>query len=201
MRRPARLAWFAAGAVVAVLAAAPPGRPRPGGPVTIPEIVAELAATGLAGEELVDATMATVARAFPVHTVWSLWESPRRALANGRGWSHQYNTVLRDVLRGLGFRARLVHAARVHGWPHPWFFASHAWVKVESAGRWRDACSSRTTNRLGDLGFTPVTDEMPYRSSTRCTVALGLAPFVVAGILRSRITGSPLPSWILHEAH
>lgn len=201
MKHPMRLAWLLVGTVVATVIAATPRASGTRPPATIEGLVAELTTTGLAGGPLADAATLAVCREFPVHTVWSLWEPPSLALANGRGWSHQYNTVLLKVLRGLGFRARLVHAARVRGWPHPWFFASHAWVKVEVDDRWRDACASRSGNRLGQVGFTPVTDVLPFRCSTRWTVPVGLAPFVVGGVLRAWLTGREIPDWIRHQHH
>lgn len=165
---------------------------------TIGDIAERLRAGGADGRELVDAAMAEVCAAFPYDSVWHLWETPAKALASGRGWSHQYNTILLRVLRLLGFEARLVHAARVRGWRRPWFFTSHTWVKVRLDGRWVDACASRTGNHVGDIGFVPVSDELPYRGSTRYTVPLALAPFVVAAVWRARLGGRDVPDWVYH---
>ena len=163
---------------------------------TVSGLVTQLQQSDLVGRQLADAAVVAVGREFPYHSVWHLWESPTTALANGRGWSHQYNTVLLEVLRGLGFEARGVHAARVRGWGNPWFFASHNWVKVKIDGRWLDACASRSWNRVGQVGFTPVTDELDYRSSTPYTVGLTLLPFVVIGVWRAWLTGRPVSPWI-----
>lgn len=159
-------------------------------------IVAQLRESGLGGRELVDAAVAAVNKGFGFHSVWHLWESPETALANGRGWSHQYNEVLADVLQALGLEVRRVHAARVRGWRHPWFFASHSWVKVNLDGRWLDACASRAGNRVGDVGFVPVSEEMAYRRSTPWTVALGLVPFITIGVWRAWLTGREVSPWI-----
>lgn len=165
-------------------------------PVTHESLLRGLRSTGLVGADLVDAAIAEVSAAFVFHSVWHLWESPAEALVRGRGWSHQYNTVLADVLEELGFRTRLVHAARVQGWRHPWFFASHTWVKVDIERGWLDACASRSTNRVGRVGFVPVSDELPFRSSTRWTVPLGLVPAVVGGVWRAWLTRRDVPAWI-----
>lgn len=188
------LATVAGAAVLGAVAMAPrpDGTPRPG----VADLVADLGSSGLAGRELAEAAIAAVADVFEYHSVWHLWEPPAVAMAHGRGWSHQYNSVLAHVLEGLGFRTRLVHAARVHGSGHPWFLASHAWVKVDVDGRWRDACASRSTNGLDRVWFVPVTDELPFRGSTRFTVPIGLLPFVTVAAWRSTLGGRPVPPWL-----
>lgn len=175
------------------------GAPRPGrsGPDrSLGGILARLRSSGLEGRELADAAIAAVNEGFPQHSVWHLWESPETALANGRGWSHQYNAILAQVLRALGFEVRRVHAARVRGWRHPWFYSSHSWVKVNLEGRWLDACASRSTNRLGEVGFVPVSEELAYRRSTPYTVGLGLIPFITFGVWRAWLTGRDVAPWI-----
>lgn len=164
--------------------------------VTVEGLAAGVRVGGGEGRALVDAAIRAVSEAFPIHSVWTLWESPSRALANGRGWSHQYNSVLLAVLRRLGFEARLVHAARVRGWGYPWFLASHAWVKVRVDDRWLDACASEPTNRAGRVGFVAVTEELPFRGRTRWGVPFALAPFVIATIWRSALGRRPVPNWV-----
>lgn len=192
LRSLAVVAGLAVGGAVAAAPAPTTHRPRPG----VNDMVADLRARPLARHDLVDAAIVEVSAAFEYHSVWHLWESPGAALANGRGWSHQYNSVLADVLKRLGFGVRLVHAARVQGSRHPWFFASHAWVKVEVDGRWLDACASRSTNRLDETWFVPVSEELPFRPSTRFTVPLGLMPFVTVEAWRSLLLRRPVPSWM-----
>lgn len=163
------------------------------------ELVSTLRGDGLLGSELVDAAMQLVAREYTHDSLWHMWETPEISLVRGRGWSHQYNTVLLDVLRGLGLDAHLVHAARVRGFRHPWWYAGHAWVKVTIDGRPRDACASKPVNTVEDPGFTPVSLELPYRSVTRFGVALALTPFVTVDVWRARLTGRPVSRWIYRE--
>ncbi|MGV8847113.1 transglutaminase domain-containing protein [Tessaracoccus sp.] len=189
---------LAMGAVVPVAWLAP--RPvKTGGAQAPDELVWALRDQGLQGSDLVDEAMHRVAAEYTHESLWHMWESPETSLARGRGWSHQYNTVLLEVLRALGFDAHLVHAARVRGFRHPWWYAGHAWVEVTIDGRQFDACASRTDNRVGDLGFTPVTAELPYRTVTRLGVALALTPFVTMGVWRAWMTGRPVSRWIYRE--
>lgn len=191
-----RIVWLVVGLVIAGVvgrAPAPVARDRA---ATVDRLVGQLRGTGLSGRELADAAVEAVSLSFPHHSVWHLWEGPDLALSHGRGWSHQYNTVLARVLERLGFDTRLVHAARVQGWRHPWFFSSHMWVKVKVERRWLDACASRSANRLGHVGFTPVSEELPLRPTTRWTVALGLVPAIVGGVWRARLTHRTVPPWI-----
>lgn len=168
--------------------------PRPAGSdLTVDRLVDICAATGLEGRELADEAIARVAEGFVYFSLRHLWESPERALAGGRGWSHQYNTVLFKVLRGLGFEVRAVHAARVRGFRRPWWLAGHAWVKVLVDGRWLDACASLPTNRLGEPPFVALTPELPLRRVTRWAVGLALFPFVVVEVWRSWLVGRPVP--------
>lgn len=174
--------------------------PRPTGPgANVDELVDDLRSSGKEGGELVDAASAAVARAIPYHSAWHLWESPRQALESGRGWSHQYNTVLLVVLRRLGLDVRLVHAARVRGFGYPWFMSGHTWVKVHVGERWLDACASSERNHLGDVGFVPLTDELPVYKRTRWAVALSLSPFVIVTVWRAWLTGKPVPAWVFGE--
>ena len=116
-----RLRWIlplAAGAALAPVWVMAPPPTRADGPDTVEGLIERCRATGLAGAALADEAIARVARAYPTHSLWHLGEPPGRSLAAHRGWSHQYNTVLLLVLRGLGFEARLVHAARVRGFGH-----------------------------------------------------------------------------------
>lgn len=185
--------------VMGPVAIAAPASTRPQRGRTIEDLVDELRGTGLQGRELVDSAIEKVASEFSHESAWHLWETPRMALRQGRGWSHQYNTVLLLVLRQLGFRAKLVHAARVRGWGNPWWHVGHAWVKVVIDGRTHDACASRTQNRLDEIGFTPVTVELPMRKVSRWAVGLSLSPFLAATVWRSWLTGRPVPHWVYHE--
>lgn len=195
MKKVLGAAVTAAAAILPVVRLSPPSA-KVAGARTVAELVARLQATGLEDRALVDAAIAAVAGEYTHYSAWHLWETPEQSLALGRGWSHQYNTVLLEVLRGLGFSAGLVHAARVRGWRHPWWHTGHTWVKVDLDGRRRDACASLATNRVDAVGFVPVTTELPYRDVTRVGIALALAPFVVFEVWRAWLTGRPVSTWV-----
>lgn len=182
------------GAVAAVVVASPRRDSEPG--PSIEGLVEELQTGGMSGRDLAQAAIAAVSGSYEFYSAWHLWESPRRSLRERRGWSHQYNAVLAEVLSQLGFETRLVHAAWTRGTGDPWWHSGHTWVKVKVDGYWFDACASRTDNRLGDLPMTYVSEELPYRTQTRIAMTLFLAPFVVAAVWRHWLTGKLLPSWI-----
>ena len=190
---PLAIVAVAALLVAPVMTFAP--RARGGGP-TVDELVERARATNALGPDLVNQAMALVADAYTYDSAWHLWESPERSLWNRRGWSHQYNSVLVEVLERLGFEVRMVHAARVRREATPWWFAGHAWVKVLVEGRWRDACASRRNNRLGDLGFVPLTRELPFRWVTRFSTPVALFPFAATEVWRSWLGGSKLADWV-----
>lgn len=163
---------------------------------TVEALADKLRATGATGLDLVNLAIETVASSYTHDSAWHLWETPAASLRSGRGWSHQYNTVLLLVLRQLGFHARMVQAARVRGFPHPWWYVGHAWVKVTIDGRRYDACASRSSNRVGDVGFVPLTPEIRFRRVTRWAMGLGIAPFVVVAVWRAWLSGNPVPEWL-----
>jgi hypothetical protein len=196
MRRTMLLLAGLVGVVGAVAVRAPGGERRG---ATVDGLVARLRATGQDGTELADAAIVAVAEAIRQHSAWHLWQTPEQSLAHGHGWSHQYNTVLYLVLKALGFRVHLVRAARVRGFDRPWFMSSHTWVKVQVDGRWRDACAASTANRVGRVGFVPLTDELPMYRRTRWAEALALMPFVIFTVWKSWLTGVPVPSWVFEE--
>ena len=197
-----RLRWIlplAAGAALAPVWVMAPPPTRADGPDTVEGLIERCRATGLAGAALADEAIARVARAYPTHSLWHLGEPPGRSLAAHRGWSHQYNTVLLLVLRGLGFEARLVHAARVRGFGYPWWLAGHTWVKVTMDGRELDACASREDSRVGEPPFVPLTAELPLRIVTRWAVGAALVPFVIAEVWRAWLGGRPVAPWVYGE--
>ncbi|AQP49917.1 arylamine N-acetyltransferase [Tessaracoccus flavescens] len=165
-------------------------------PDTVEGLIERCRRTGLSGRELADEAVLTVAETYPTHSLWHLAESPARSLRSHRGWSHQYNTVLSEVLRGLGFQTRLVHAARVRGFGHPWWLSGHSWVKVTIDGRERDACASSPVSRVGRLPFVPVTAELPLRTVTRWAVGAALIPFVVLEVWRAWLSGRDVAPWV-----
>lgn len=194
-----RLGWTPLallGAALFPVIAMAPRRAQTRPPHSVDELVAACRASGVAGRALADEACAAVARAFPYYSLWHLWEGPERALRSHRGWSHQYNTVLLLVLRKLGFKAWLVHAARVRGFELPWWLAGHTWVKVEISGYELDACASAEMNRVGAVNFVPLTRELPVRRVTRWGVGLLLVPFVVADVWRAWLTGREVAPWV-----
>lgn len=199
MRRRARLGWapwLVLGAALLPVVALAPRKPAVTQPETIEELAELCLATGATGRALADEASAAVARAFAFHSLLHLWEGPEAALRSHRGWSHQYNTVLLLLLRRLGFEARLVHAARVQGFPHPWWFKGHTWVKVSIDGHELDACASAESNRVGAVGSVPYTRELPMRRITRWGVALWMAPLVVAEVWSAWLRGRELSPWV-----
>lgn len=188
--------WLALGAALLPVVALAPKRPVTDQPATIAELAARCRATGATGRELADEASAAVAQAFTHRSLLHLWESPEQALRSHRGWSHQYNTVLLLLLRELGFAARLVHAARVRGFALPWWLQGHTWVKVSLHGHELDACASRDDNRVGAVGFVPLTRELPLRLVTRWAVGGWMIPFVVVEVWWAWLRGRELPPWV-----
>lgn len=184
-----------AAALVPVWVMAPPPL-QVDGPDTVKGIAEACSATGAAGRELADEAVRRVALAYPAHSLWHLTESPGASLRAHRGWSHQYNTVLSEVLRRLGFKTRLVHAARVRGFGYPWWLSGHSWVKITIDGREFDACASEPASRVGYPPFVPVSAELPLRTVTRWAVGAALVPFVVVEVWRAWVTGRPVAPWV-----
>ena len=93
-----------------------------------------------------------------------------------------------------------MHAARVRGFHGPWWLKGHTWVKVEISGHELNACASSPANRVGAVGFTPLTRELPLRRVTRWALGLALVPFVAGTLVRSWFLKRPLPAWIHRES-
>lgn len=104
--------------------------------------------------------------------------------------------MLLFVLRELGFKARLVHAARVRGFRTPWWLGGHTWAKVTVGGYELDACASSDTNRAGAVNFVPLTPELPMRPITRWAVGASLVPFVVVEVWRAWLQGRDVAPWV-----
>ena len=183
-------------AIVAPVVVKAPAPARRSGPTTVAELIGRCEASGAEEEALVNVAIREVADAFPYYSLWHSWERPETALSHGRGWSHQYNTVLLLVLRGLGFQAEAVHAARGRGFKRPGGLAGHTRGKVLVRGRRLDACASRGDNRAGEPGFVPLTAELPLRRVTRWAVGVAVTPFVVTEIWRAWLTGRPVAPWV-----
>lgn len=193
------LALTALGAALVPVWAFAPQEGSSDAPDTFEGLAQACEATGVHGTDLINEAIRQVARAYPKHSLWHLWETPQRSLRLHRGWSHQYNTVLLMVLRRLGFEAKLVHAARVRGFGSPWFLAGHSWVRVQVGQRWLDACASRPTSRVGKPPFLALTPVLPLRKVTRWAVGLALVPFVVVEVWRAWLTGSDVAGWVYDD--
>lgn len=193
-------------AVVPVVLAAPrpdPGRPdhtRPDGSVEelrdLDDVVAACRASEATGWQLVDEATALVHAMYTHYSCWHLWLRPAASLAAGHGHSVQYNLALGEVLTRLGFDVEAVHASRVRLEHHPWYHVGHSWLRVAHEGRRLDVCASRVTNTAGRVSFVPVTDVRPLTTLTRLDTAVALAPFVVASVWRSWLTGRPIQPWV-----
>lgn len=194
MKTTRRLAACTAFLAPAVLSA--PRADAQHGHTDVDQVVADCRATGLTGWALVDRATTAVHDAYDHHSMWHLWETPAQSLQHGRGWSAQYNQALAEVLHRLGFRATVVHAARVRGLGRaPWWQAGHTWVVVEHDGRSLDVCASRATNTAGNVPFEPSTEVRPIHRWTRSTVSAALAPVVAAQAWR-QLFGAPTPRWL-----
>ncbi len=205
--RKSLLAAAAAGAVVLPAVLAAPG-PEPALPEyrspdgrairlrTVDDVVAACRASGEEGWELVDLATSLVHRMYTHYSCWHLWLSPARSLEAGHGSSNQYNLALAQVLRRLGFRVHLVHASRVRMEHHPWYHTGHTWLQVDHDGRRLDVCASRPGNRAGEVAFVPITEVRRFGPVSYADNALALAPIVIAGVWRSRLTGRPVPRWM-----
>ncbi|GAA4904578.1 hypothetical protein GCM10025789_24620 [Tessaracoccus lubricantis] len=198
-KRRIRLGWSPAAALAAAflpVVAMSPRRPMVAGPHTVAGLAEQCRATGSTGRALADEAVVAVAHAFPYYSLWHVWETPERALASHRGWSHQYNTVLLLVLRELGFKARLVHAARVRGFQNPWWLRGHTWAKVDVGGYELDACASSAANRVGSVNFIPLTRELPLRRVTRWALGTWMIAFVVLEVWRAWLGGREVAPWV-----
>ena len=194
-------AWrllLAAGAIAAPVVVGAPRTPAiaPDGVHDVQQAIDASLAADLHGWELVDHATQLVHRKYSHYSCYHWWETPAQSFARSRGQSNQYNTVLARVLRGLGFRVRTVHAARVRLTRSPWWHSGHTWLEVTVDGRTRDVCASRAENRSDDVHFIPVTAVRPFRGLTYLDTTLGLAPIVTVLVWKAWLKGEQLPRWI-----
>lgn len=190
-------------AAAAAVAAAPVVVKAPKAVRATPEGVRDLAdavrvcrATGLAGWELVDFAQHLVTRKFTRYSTLHLWESPRRAFHNSRGYCNQYNSVLAELLEELGFEVERVRASRVRLDDNPWWGMGHAWLRVRIDDDTRTVCASRLTNHPGEVAFVPVSDIHPFRTLTYWNTNNGMIAFTIVLVWRAMLTGQELPRWM-----
>lgn len=191
---PLRCAVIIAGAAIAPVIATAPRGTDPG--TTVSGLIDRASRSGLQGWELVDHATSLVHQSFDHYSAWHVWESPKQALAHGRGAAQHANVVLAWVLEGLGFDVALVHAARVRDGRNPWWHAGHVWVRATIADQQRDVCAMMATNRAGEVDFHPVTDVLPVQPWTIAGGTVGLVPFVVAQVWRQLLRGDDVPRWL-----
>ncbi len=113
----------------------PPGI-RPGlEDLTLGTAAARLQASGLKGPELMEETRLLVGERM-AYSRRNSFASSRRAFRRGYGYCQQRAYALRDLLRELGFQARVVQAFR-NRFPNG-EVSGHAWVRVTVQGQNRD---------------------------------------------------------------
>lgn len=195
--------WPVAGAAIAVapvVAQSPrPVVANPEGVLDLEDAVRVCRASGLTGWELVAYAQNLVHRKFTRFSILNLYETPRRAFRNSRGYANQYNTALWLVLRDLGFQTRRVFATRVRQDINPWWRMGHTWVQVTIDGRTLDVCASRADNRPGQVHFVPVTDVQDFHGWTYLNTNNGMILFTVYEAWKSMLTRKPLPRWMFRE--
>ena len=188
------LGVLALGSTLPVVARAPRGS---GDGVTTAALADSCRATGLSGWDLVDAATAAVHRSLDHESSWHLWYTPEASLRHGQGRDTQYNVALADVLRRLGLRVEVVHAAWVRGLgPQPWFQRGHLWLRVTIDGHTRDVSASRAGNRAGHVPFVALSEVQRARPWTPWLVALSLSPFVVREVWASTLLRREPAAWL-----
>lgn len=199
-----------AGVLAPVIATAPRPVRQPGTPASeldsLGDVVAACRASGLDGWPLVDHATALVNQRMTRQSVWHLWETPATAYAHQHGFSEQYNLALGHVLRQLGFRVEVVHAARVRftagqGPGTPWWRTGHTWLRVTHQGRTEDVSAGQDGNIAGQVGFTPTSDVRAVHPWTHLDIRLGLLGFVTVAVWRHLLRGDPLPDWLYQPFH
>lgn len=190
-----------AGAAVAPVLAQTP-RPvivRPEGVADVADAVRVCRESELNGWELVAYAQQLVHRKFTRFSILSLWETPRQAFRNSRGYANQYNTALWLVLRELGFDAIRVFATRVRQGQNPWWRMGHMWVQVTIDGRTLDVCAGRAENLPGKVHFTPVTEVRPFHGWTYWNTNNGMIVFTVYEVWKAILHRRPMPQWLHRE--
>lgn len=91
------------------------------------------------------------------------FDFPSVAFRKGRGYCWQQAKALHRILRGLGFRSRLVFAIRnrfpaatQQGLPVPERVSGHVWCRVAIEGTEKDVCPGSPANTPGTLDFVPL---------------------------------------------
>lgn len=142
-----------------------PSGQRPGlEPLTLAQAARQLAATGESGWALVEAARALVAERMAYCRRNSFDPYPR-AFERGYGYCQQQAHALADLLRRLGFDARVVTALR-NRFPDG-SVGGHAWVRVTVGGASREIDSIHYDRAAGRIDFTPLTRVFEYTPAFR----------------------------------
>jgi hypothetical protein len=150
----------------------PPG-PRPGiEELTIAQAVQQLRQTGKSGWVLVEAARAMVAKRMQ-YCRRNSFDTFDRAFKRGYGYCQQQAYALTEILKRLGFEAKVVQAFQ-NKLPDG-TVGGHAWVSVthESASRYID--SIHYDAHAGEIMFTPLTKVWDYTPVTRVFFGWGCA--------------------------
>lgn len=155
--------------------------------------------SGDAGAQLVDRATRLVHDRFATYSVLHPWERPEIAFRRRRGYCVQYNGALADLLRGLGFEAWLVYAARVRFDDGTEWGLGHTWVRARIRGELRDVCARSRGNRVGHVGFVPLGRVRRFGPVVRAAAFLGTATAAYSAVLAARLRGRPRPRWVEHR--
>jgi hypothetical protein len=160
--------------------------------------VAACRRSGAAGGDLVDQASRLVHDRFTTYSVLHVWEQPETAFRRRRGYCTQYNGALAQILRGLGFDAWLVYAARVRFDDNAEWALGHTWVRVRLDGEVRDVCARSAGNRPGSVGFTCLGRVRRLGPVARVASGAGTAAAAFAAVLLARLRGQGRPRWVEH---
>jgi len=160
--------------------------------------VAACRRSGAAGGDLVDQASRLVHDRFTTYSVLHVWEQPENAFRRRRGYCTQYNGALAQILRGLGFDAWLVYAARVRFDNNAEWALGHTWVRVRLDGDVRDVCARSAGNRPGSVGFTCPGRVRRLGPVARVASGAGTAAAAFAAVLLARLRGQGRPRWVEH---
>lgn len=166
---------------------------------SIAECAARCRATGATGWELVEHAQQLVWQQYRWHSQLHVWAGIEGSFSRRQGSPAQINTALARVLRELGFRARVVHAARVRrSRSVPWWRTGHVWLRVSHDGVTRDVCATRSDHQPGRVSFDAVTRVLPMRPVTYWATFGAIGLVTTAQLLISAARGEPTPAWVYH---
>lgn len=194
-------------AIAPIVAAAPaPALNLPNDIRTAEEAIVDCLDSGYDGWDLVDYAAKLVNRKFTRYSVWHLWEPAALAFKHSRGFSDQYNRVLKSVLAALGFDAWLVRCEDVtftpgRDDPGPDALCGHTWVQVAYDGEIRDVCASRHHNEPGKVAFSVHGEVEPVGWCSGVKVRARLAVPVAFEVWKALMTRTHVPRWLFRGFH